>query len=80
MRLLASSVDQQNLARPMWQVDARDELVPAEADTVCFASHGSGPNTVIHGEILEYGIHLLRIILNYFFTMGCCKVVLIYPK
>ena len=31
---------------PMWQ---------AEADTVYFACHGSGPNSVNHGEILiEY--------------------------
>ena len=29
------------------------------ADTVCFACHGSGPNSINHGEILlEYGIVL----------------------
>ena len=31
-------------------------FVDALADTVCFACHGSGPNSVNHGEILlEYG-------------------------
>ena len=34
----------------MWQAEADT------ADTVCFACHGSGPNSVNHGEILfEYG-------------------------
>ena len=34
----------------MWQAEADT------ADIVCFACHGSGPNSVNHGEILlEYG-------------------------
>ena len=43
----------------MWQAEAD------RADTVCFACHGSGLNSVNHGEILlEYGIAMSMMVIE----------------